>query len=121
MTNSNGNRFSPLGNWKAADDGGLGGIAFEVQALMERSLLCERLEDLPHIIVPEELRNASREFAPIAFSSPPTVTSVRVDDCGSLTDFLGVGRVQGDEIAILVTLQHGDGHYILWSPISIVP
>lgn len=121
MANSNRSRFSTYGNWKTAADAGLDSLALEVQTLMERSLLCERLEDLPHISIPEGLRESCGEFSPITFSSPPRVESVRVDDCGSLTDLLGVGQVQGEDLAILVTLQHEEGGYSLWSPASLAP
>lgn len=121
--NSNGNRFTPDGDWRPVEPDSPSDLVREVQEVVGRSLRCEHLEDTPHISVPGPLRAVPGEFSPIALSRPPVVDSVRESASERLTDFLGSAQAtDGDYVPFLATLQHeGEGRYSLWSPVSLVP
>lgn len=122
MPRSNFDRFNAGGDWTAITDPDAVGLVRDVQALMESSLRCERLPDLGHVLVPEELRWVSDEFSPVELLSPALVSLVRFNGGGELVDFMGSAMAGGVVLSMLVTLRRGvDGRFVLWCPVSVVP
>lgn len=120
MENSNASRFSPEGEWKAARQDDLTRDVLDaVEAWFRRS----PQSPASRIAIPRDLLDSPVEFTPFEFTATPVVKLVREDEGDGLVDFLGEGQASsGVTLSFLATLRpEGDGRYVLWSPVSLVP